>query len=154
MAVLTWGFAMIHLGIAAVWLGSMAYSLRVVQPALDRAIDDLVRREELVTTLAQGNRWRVVGLIGGVIVSGSAVALLADGSVTIGYAVAVGLYLVAAAIFANVSWRHWPARVFALPDEIPRFRQSLRRQATTMLGLVGCAYGVALGVTTASGAVP
>ena len=40
----------------------------------------------------------------------------------IGYLMVVVLYGLAAVIFVNVSWRHWPARVFALPAELPRFR--------------------------------
>jgi hypothetical protein len=151
MSVLVWVSAVAHLTIAAVWMGSMSYSLTVVQPKAGRYFTDAVRREEFLTTLAQGNRWKVVGLIAGLVVSGVIVALGSEGSVAIGFSVAVVLYLSAAVIFANVSWRHWPARVFALPEELPGFQRSLRIQARSMLGLVAVAFLVALGATVATG---
>jgi hypothetical protein len=67
--------------------------------------------------------------------------------VSVGYTVAVGLDLVAAGIFVDVSWRHWPARVFALSEEIPGFRRRLTVRATTMTVLVGVSYVVALTVS-------
>ncbi|TMC03406.1 MAG: hypothetical protein E6J41_27525 [Chloroflexi bacterium] len=60
---------------------------------------------------------------------------------------ALVLYLAAAAVFANVSWRHWPARVFALPEELAGYQRRLRLQAWTILGLVTVAFLVALSVS-------
>jgi hypothetical protein len=152
VAVLIWGFAVAHLTIASVWLGSMSYSLTVVQPKVDGFFGDGARREEFLTTLAQGNRWKVVGLIAGIVGTGLVVALgTPHRSVAMGFAIALALYLCAAAIFANVSWRHWPARVFARPEEVPRFQRSLRAKARVMVVLVGVAFVVALGVTAATG---
>lgn len=154
VAILIWGFAVAHLTIASVWLGSMSYSLTVVQPKVASYFGgaDEARREEFLTTLAQGNRWKVVGLIAGIVGTGLVVALGSPhGAVAIGFAVALVLYLCAAAIFANVSWRHWPARVFARPEEVPRFQRSLRAKARVMVVLVGVAFVVALGVTAATG---
>jgi Flp pilus assembly protein TadB len=141
-------FALVHLTTAAVWLGGMSYSLLVVQPKAARFFaGDELRREEFLTTLAQGNRWKVVGLIGALAVTGLGVVLTAGRVTALGYGVVLVLYAAAAAIFANVSWRHWPARVFALPQELPAFRHSLTRQAWAMLGLVGAAFLVALSVS-------
>jgi hypothetical protein len=58
------------------------------------------------------------------------------------------VYLVAAVIFVNVSWRHWPARVFALPKERPAFRAGLRRQAWVMTVLAGGAFLAGLATTS------
>lgn len=132
-----------YLGLTTLWLGSMVYSLGVVQPKIARFFSDDERREEFLVVLAGGNRWPVVALIVGLVVSGGAVAL--TGSV--GYAVAVGLDLVAAAIFVDVSWRHWPARIFALPEELPSYRRRLTVRATTMTVLVGLSYVVAMVVS-------
>jgi hypothetical protein len=41
-----------HLTIAAVWLGSMVYSLTVVQPRVERFFPDPERREEFLVTLS------------------------------------------------------------------------------------------------------
>ncbi len=132
-----------YLVLTTLWLGSMVYSLAVVQPKIARFFPDEERREEFLVTLANGNRWPVVGLVAGLVVSGSVVAITGAGAVSTGYAVAVGLDVVAAAIFVDVSWRHWPARVFALPAELPRFRRALTLRATTMTALVGVSYVVA-----------
>ena len=132
-----------YLVLTTLWLGSMVYSLVVVQPRVARFFRDDERREEFLVALANGNRWPVVALIAGLLLSGSAVAVAGSA----GHAIAVGLDLVAAAIFVDVSWRHWPARVFALPEELPRFRRALTVRATTMTALVGLSYVVAMVVS-------
>lgn len=58
---------------------------------------------------------------------------------------AVGLDAVAALAFVEVSWRHWPRRVFALPEEVPCYQRALRIRARIMLVLVGTAFVIALG---------
>jgi hypothetical protein len=64
-----------------------------------------------------------------------------------GYAVALLLYAAATGIFWYVSWRHWPARVFAISGEPPGFQRQLRLLATAMLLLLAVAFLVALAVT-------
>ncbi|WP_192772877.1 hypothetical protein [Actinophytocola algeriensis] len=136
-----------YLVLTTLWLGSMVYSLVVVQPRIARFFRDDERREEFLLSLADGNRWPVVALIVGLVLSGGVVALAGSGAVSTGYTVAVGLDLVAAGIFVDVSWRHWPARVFALPEELPGFRRRLTVRATTMTALVGVSYVVAMAVS-------
>src|SRR5262245_790101 len=100
----------------------MAYSLAVVQPRLPRALPDPSRAEEVYRELAAGNRWRVVGLIATLAVSGAALAAVhRGGSVVWWLAVAAKAALLAAAsvLFWWVSWRGWPRRLFALPAELP-----------------------------------
>jgi putative copper export protein len=63
-------FAFIHLAVAAAWFGSMAYSLFVVQPRVATFLTDYARREEFLIVLAHGNRWRVVGMITVLLLSG------------------------------------------------------------------------------------
>jgi hypothetical protein len=141
---------LIHSGVGAVWLGSMIYSLGVVQPRIGRLFGDPARAEDAYRELAAGNRWRVVALI--VMLAGSGaglVALRADGSHTWWVLIAAKavLAVVAAACFWWVSWRGWPARVFALPDELPALQRRFRRVALVMTGLVGAAF--VLGVVAA-----
>jgi hypothetical protein len=143
--------AVVHLTIAAIWLGSMTYSLNVVQPKVARFFADDQRREEFLVRLAHGNRRPVVGLIGALLLTAAGVSATAPRAAAIGYGVVLGLYAVAALVFVNVSWRHWPARVFALPAELPGFRRSLARQAWAMLALVGAAFLTALSVSLAAG---
>jgi hypothetical protein len=138
-----------HLTIAAVWLGSMVYSLMVVQPRVDRFFADHERREEFLVTLANGNRRRVVALIIALVLTDLAILIMRS-ELRLGYGIALLFYLLAGGLFVHVSWRHWPARVFALPEELPGFQRRLRRLAWTMLVLVGAAFlttlSVALGV--------
>ncbi|MFC6020584.1 hypothetical protein ACFP2T_30980 [Plantactinospora solaniradicis] len=144
---------LVHAGVAALWLGSMAYSLFVVQPKLARMVDappaeEPQRVEDAQRILAHGNRWPVTGLIGVLWVTGLALALLAQERSATGWtvlAVKAALLAGASGLFWWVSWRGWPRRVFALPAELPGLQRRFRLVALTMCGLVGAAY--ALGVT-------
>jgi Flp pilus assembly protein TadB len=136
--------AIVHAGLAAAWVGGMAYSLFVVQPKLKRYFGaDQENREGLTTVIASGNRWRVVGLIAAIAVSGLVLVLIDSEHWWI-HAVKGFLLLCASAIFWYVSWRHWPGRVFATSAELPALQRRLVVLATTMLGLTGLAF--ALGV--------
>lgn len=140
-----------HLAVAAVWFGSMCYSLAVVAPTVAGFFADEQRREEFLVTLANGNRWKVVALIAVLMSTGLAVAVDSNGWARIAYAVAVALDAIAATIFRHVSWRHWPARVFALPEELAGYRRRLRAMAVTMAVLVGTGFVVALLASVSSG---
>jgi Flp pilus assembly protein TadB len=134
----------VHAGLAAAWVGGMAYSLFVVQPKLKRYFGaDRDGREALTTVIASGNRWKVLGLIG-VIAATGLTLLLIDRENWLLHATKALLLLVATALFWYVSWRHWPQRVFATAAELPSLQRRLIRLATTMLTLAGTAF--ALGV--------
>ena len=136
--------AIIHAGLAAAWVGGMAYSLFVVQPKLKRYFGpDQEGRETLTAVIASGNRWKVVGLIAAIALSGLILLLMRHEHWWI-HAVKGLLLLCATGIFWYVSWRHWPRRVFATPAEVPALQRRLIVLATTMLGLTGLAF--ALGV--------
>lgn len=138
-----------HLTIAAIWLGSMVYSLIVVQPRVERFFPDPGSREEFLVALANGNRRPVVALIAGLLATDLEI-LLVRPDVRLGYGIALLLHLVAGALFVHVSWQHWPARVFALPEELPGFQRRLRRLAWTILALVGTAFLTTLSVTVSA----
>lgn len=128
---------LVHAGVAALWLGSMAYSLFVVQPKLSRiAGGDPSRVEEMHRELAQGNRWPVVGLIATLWVSG---ALLVQ-RLTFPVLVKSMALLAATALFWWVSWRAWPRRVFAVPHELPGLQRRFRLVAIAMFALVSLAF--------------
>lgn len=138
----------VHLGLAAMWCGSMGYSLVVVQPKVARFGFDDDRLEEFLTLLAQGNRWKVIPIVAALLTTGAGVAAVSDGGMRGVFTGILVVYGAAATIFADVSWRHWPARVFALPQERPALRRALRLRAWTMLVLVASAFAAALGTTT------
>jgi hypothetical protein len=139
----------VYVSIAAVWVGSMAYSLVVVQPKVASFFPDERRREELLVVLAHGNRSKVVVLVAALLCTGLGVVITSAARKFPGYVVSMLFYAAATGIFGHVSWRHWPARVFAVPQELAGFRRRLFVQATTMLGLVGAGFVVALTVSVA-----
>jgi hypothetical protein len=142
--------ALIHSGIGAVWLGSMVYSLGVVQPRIGRLFPDPAKAEDVYRELAAGNRWRVVALIAFLGLSGAALLVDAGGRTSTWWALIAakaGLLAVAAALFWWVSWRGWPARVFALPAELPPLQRRFRTMAVLLTALVASAF--ALGVLAA-----
>jgi hypothetical protein len=140
---------LVHAGAGALWLGAMAYSLFVVQRRVRRLYGDAARAEELYRELGAGNRWPVVALIGVIAGSGGALALVRaeDGWWWAAIGVKTALLGGAAGLFWWVSWRGWPARVFALPEELPDLQRRFRRVALAMLALVGAAF--TLGVVAA-----
>jgi putative copper export protein len=136
--------AIIHAGLAAAWVGGMAYSLFVVQPKLKKYFGpDEEGREMLTAVIASGNRWKVIGLIAVIALTGG-VLLLIDHDHWCIHAIKAALLLTASGIFWYVSWRHWPRRVFATAAERPKLQRQLIVLASTMLGLAGAAF--ALGV--------
>jgi Flp pilus assembly protein TadB len=139
--------AIVHAGLAAAWVGGMAYSLFVVRPKLKRYFGaDEGGREALTTVIASGNRWKVVGLIAAIALTGVVLLVLESEHWWI-HALKGVLLLGASGIFWYVSWRHWPRRVFATEDEQVVLRRQLVVLAGTMLGLTGTAFalGVAAG---------
>jgi Flp pilus assembly protein TadB len=144
---------LVHLGVAVLWLGSMTYSLFVVQPRIGRVVPDPVRAEDLYRELGAGNRWKVIGLISVLAVSGLALVLVSGvhSGRTVGWWVAIaakaGLLVGASGLFWWVSWRGWPRRVFALASELPMVQARFRRVALVMTGLIGLSF--VLGVAAA-----
>ena len=143
-----------HVGLAAVWLGSMLYSLAIVQPRATRFLatdDDAL--EEFLTVLGAGNRRPVVAIVAGLFATLAAVTLLEPPSTAqaaLFAAEAVAL-VAAAAVFARVSWRLWPRRVFALPEERPAHRTALHRHAIAMVALVGTAFALVVAAVAVTG---
>ncbi|MBW8803172.1 MAG: hypothetical protein JF587_04840 [Catenulisporales bacterium] len=130
---------------AAVWTGSMTYSLAVVQPRSARFFRDDEQLEEFLTVLAHGNRWRVLAMAATLIASAMAIIVVCPWSgARWVYGVALVLDVAATAVFGHVSWRHWPARVFALPSERPEFRRRLLMSARAIWLLVGAGFVLTL----------
>ena len=140
---MSFALILVHLGVGAGWLGGMLYSLFVVQPRVPRVLPDPARAEDLYRELGAGNRWRVVGLIAALAASGLLLLYVQSGHSALWWAVVAAKVLSLAAasvLFWWVSWRGWPRRVFALPEELPAVQARFRRVALAMAGLVGLAF--------------
>ena len=132
---------LVHAGVAALWLGAMAYSLFVVAPKLARMVGgDADAREDAQRILANGNRRPVVGMVAALWLSGAALVAVDTDRVWPVVAVKAALLAAASGLFWWVSWRAWPRRVFALPAELPALQRRFRAVAVTMLALVGAAF--------------
>jgi hypothetical protein len=131
----TRALVLVHAGVAALWLGSMAYSLFTVQPKLAAMVGG--DTEDAQRILAHGNRWRVVALITVLWITGIALAIRDPSAAA---AIKAVLLAAATALFWWISWRAWPRRVFALPAEIPALQRQFRAVALAMFALVGAAF--------------
>jgi len=137
----------VHLLAAAGWFGAMAYSLAVVQPRSARFLADAQRSEAFAAELGAGARYPVLGVIALLAVSGA--ILTADGAAGQGtgwwvlVALKAAVLAAAAGLFAIVSWRLWPRRLFAARDELPALQARFRRVALALTALV--AAGIVLG---------
>lgn len=135
--------AVAHAVLGAVWLGAMAYSLAVVQPRARRLLGE-DRYEELAVTLAAGARWRVVALLAALALTGVALVGLREPAAGSAWAAVVvakaALTVAAAGVFAWVSWRLWPQRVFAGAEQLPRVRRRFGAAAVALVVLVGAAF--------------
>lgn len=121
------------------WLGAMGYSLFLVQPRLARMVgNDPGRLEEIHSELAHGNRRPVLALLAVIWLTGIAHAVLRPGN-PLGASVEALALAGASALFWWVSWRGWPQRLFALPEELPELQRRFRRVALTMFGLAAAA---------------
>jgi hypothetical protein len=83
----------------------------------------------------------VLAVIAFIALSGVALVLIAPAGERSGawwalIAVKAGLLGVALGVFAHVSWRLWPARLFAGPDELPAVRARFRVASVALIGLV------------------
>jgi hypothetical protein len=151
--VITFGLVLAHVGVSGLWLGAMSYSLFVAQPRLAKLVgDDPEKIEDIHRELANGNRWRVAAMIAVIWLSGGALVALHFGEQGLGdwvlLTIKAVLLAAASALFWWVSWRGWPMRVFALPEELPALQARFRKVAVTMFALV--ASGFVLGVATSA----
>lgn len=144
------GAAAAHAVLGAVWVGAMAYSLAVVQPRSRRLLG-AQRYEDLAATLAAGARWRVLALIAALALTGLALAGLrgpgASWTWTALVVAKAALTVAAAGVFAWVSWRLWPQRLFASGEKLPVVHRRFALAATALLALAGAAF--VLGVVAA-----
>jgi uncharacterized membrane protein len=146
--------AVVHVGTAAAWLGSMLYSLFVVRPRTTAFFATAEDREDFAIVLAAGARWKVLALASVLALSGAGLTTLdltEDDNPGVLWAALVaskGALLVGAVgAFAYVSWRLWPARARAHALGTPELPELQRRFTLVAVALtVAVATGLVLGV--------
>jgi hypothetical protein len=148
--IIRWMLTSIHLLSAAAWFGAMTYNLVVLHPRARRFFgEDDEQFEAFVSNAAQGARWKVIGGLATIGITGLALIPLARPQpmreVWLLIMIAkTALLLVAGIIFWRISWRLWPTRVFATLTELPVIWRKFR--AAGMSLIVIAAIAMLLGV--------
>ena len=136
----------VHLLSAAAWFGALVYRTLFVDPKALRFFAAGAEYERFSLDLAHGMRRVVTAALLTCGLSGFVLVGLrwnpADGWLTL-IAGKAGLWAVAFAVFAYVSWVFWPRRVFATADEWPAIRRQGLALSLTMIGIAG--LGIVLG---------
>ena len=141
--------AIAHALASAAWFGSMFYSLMVLQPRAKSYFQSGHEFEEFAATLAQGARWKVltafafVGLTGLLLVVVARPQPMTSRWAAV-LAIKLALFTAALAIFCYASWRLWPQRIFASPNELPAIQRRFRVVGLTLLLIAGAS--IALGI--------
>lgn len=137
----------VHVLGGGVWIGAMFFSVFVLHPRAEVFFAGKPQFEDLLFTVVQGARWKVVA--GAAAIATSGAALLwehrAAGPWWLAVVAAkIGLLLLVIGLFTYVSWVLWPRRVFAAEAELPAIRAVFRRIGALMIA--ANALNVGLGV--------
>jgi len=137
----TWfAVRLLHVLASAAMFGAMFYSITVIQPRARRYFQNPQDLEEFVAFISNGARWKVLSGFGLLGASGLALLIFHHEALNrTGTALMIAkifILLVAVSFFCFVSWRLWPARIFATPEEIPRFQRIFRRVGFTMIAMM------------------
>jgi len=133
----------VHILASAAWFGGMFYSFFVLHPRARAFFSSPRQVEEFVVFVAGGARWKV--LFGAAVIAVTGLMLMPghDHAPALWWtclSAKVMLFLCALAVFAYTSWKAWPARLFAAPEEIPRFQRQFRWIALALMGLVALCF--------------
>jgi len=133
----------VHSLSAAAWFGSLVYRTFCVDPKLKSFFGNGKTFEHASLHLAQGMRYVVLAALFICGLSGFALAGLRWNSnenwLTL-MACKTGLWLLAFALFAYISWVFWPRRVFADSGDWPSVRRQGIVMSFVMIGLAGLGF--------------
>jgi hypothetical protein len=136
----------IHLLSSAAWFGALVYRAFFVDPKALRFFGGGAEFERFSLDLAHRMRYVVLAALLTCGLSGFALIGLrwnpSDEWLVL-MAVKSGLWAIAGALFAYISWVFWPRRVFAGPVEWKKVRRQGVVLAASMIGIAG--IGILLG---------
>jgi uncharacterized membrane protein len=140
--------AVIHVGAAVQFLGSMIYSVFVARPAAERFFaDDPHALNTFQITLAHGGRPKVAATLAVLLLSGIGMLAVDDelDATDVAFVVIKSVGYVAIVVaFWYMSFKLWPRRVFALPEDMPPI---MKRFVVSVVVTMSAAWtGVILGV--------
>lgn len=135
--------AAVHGLSAAAWFGALVYRTLFVDPKAQAFLGSGAEYERFSLHLAHGMRYVVLAALLTCGLSGFALAGLrwsADDGWRALVAGKVGLWLVAGALFAYISWVFWPRRVFADAGQWRRVRRQGLVLSGVMIGIAGLGF--------------
>jgi putative copper export protein len=138
MSILDFALSAMHSLSAAAWFGALVYRTFFVDPKSRQFFESSAECERYALHLADGMRYVVMASLGVCGLSGFALIALrsptdAPWQTLIG--VKVGVWLLASAVFAYISWVYWPKRVFVSATEVNRIRRQGFAIACLMIAL-------------------
>ncbi len=135
--------AVCHALAGAVWLGAMVYTCFVLNPRAHTYFRSDKDFESFILTVSHGARWLVICALASMAATGGALMALHGPSPRPSWlllmALKIGLFCAATVLFWYVSWRLWPARVFATVEEAPAFQKTFSRWARVMIAIASSA---------------
>jgi hypothetical protein len=145
------GLALLHALAGAACLGAMVYSFFILHPRARAFFPREAEFEAFIATVSRGTRYPVLTALALVGASGAALSVVRwPGTPAVTWVALIGLktglFAAAVGLFVHVSWRLWPARILALPEEVAGLQTRFRHRAAVML--VIASLGMALGVLT------
>lgn len=142
--------AILHALAGGLWLGGVFYSLFVLRPRAQRYFAREAQFEEFVAAVSHGGRAKFLLALAGIAVTGAGLAYLrwradSPGWLTV-LCVKTALFLTIAGAFAYISWRLWPARVFAAGAELRGVQGRFRQIGVAIFaaGVLSLALGVVM----------
>jgi len=134
------GIRFVHIIASAGLLGAMGYSIGVVQPRARRFFEKPADFEEFTAFISNGARWKMLGTLAVIGLTGALLIIFhpreADHRWLALIAAKMLVLLIATVVFCYASWRLWPARIFASPEEIPKFQRRFRLVGYAMITMV------------------
>lgn len=134
------GIRFVHIIASAGLLGAMGYSIGVVQPRARRFFQNPADFEEFTAFISHGARWKMIGTLALIAVTGAVLVIFHPHEAGHRWlalmGAKIGILLIATVLFCYASWRLWPARIFAPPEEIPKFQRRFRLVGYAMITMV------------------
>jgi len=135
---------LIHDLVGGLWLGIILFVWIYMYPRARGLFAEDRDLEIFFLTLVDGSRWTVLAVCGAIGLSGIGMVAAHRGTspsvIVVALLAIKGAILTAAAwVVTHISWKMWPARVFATNAELPRIRRRFLVVALLMVALLGSA---------------
>jgi putative copper export protein len=135
----------VHVLAGAAWFGAMLYIVVVLHPHAKQYCASDTQFEEFIATLSHDARWKVLSACVIIAVTGIGLVVIRptepdSGAWMVMLAFKVTVFVMALALFVYASWRLWPARIFATPEEIPKWQNTFVTVVKLLIVVVAASF--------------